>query len=262
MREFILQYYEEFKQFMDLNSVMMPGINPIEEKPKNNENGKTPLAYVNSDEIRNRIVNVYYSPNLFLCPKIFQKSKLFHEYTHILDANQIPANFSYNEFRAIMSTYSEYHASQIELVCNIGFKDIHSFHKIDLSKTFVTNEDERINVETDYIHPMADSLVIIEKQTYDYYNLSDYDYYLNYHVFEAKTMYYLGKRNLCEKLSLRKIPDITDKLYGTFAYHIRKIEKLIKENDFSELYQARKELWDKYLEYFPYRNKDLLPKEP
>lgn len=262
MREFILQCYEEFKQFMDLNSVMIPSINPIEEKINNKENGETPLAYINSDEIRKPIVNLYYSPNLFLYSEIFQKSKLFHEFTHIIDANQIPAKFSYDEFRAIMATYSEYHASQIELACNVGFRNIHSFHKINLSKTFVTYEDRKIKIETDYLHPMADSLVIIEKDSVAYFKLSDYEYYLNYSVFEAKTMYYLGKKNFCAKYSITKTADITDKSYGIFAPNIRKIEKLILEKDFSNLYQARKSLWNQYLISFPYNNQESLPKEP
>lgn len=96
MKEFILQCYEEFKQFMDLNSVMMPSINPIEEKTNNNENGKTPFAYINADEIKMPTVDLYYSPNLYLYSEVFQKSKLFHEFTHILDANLIPIDFSYD----------------------------------------------------------------------------------------------------------------------------------------------------------------------
>lgn len=262
MREFILKYYEEFKQFMDLNSVIMPSINPIEEKTNNNENGKTPFAYINADEIKMPTVDLYYSPNLFLYSEVFQKSKLFHEFTHILDANLIPIDFSYDEFRAIMATYSEYHASQIELACNIGFRNIHSFHKINLSKTFVINESKKIKIETDYLHPMADSLVIIEKDSNAYFNLSDYEYYLNYSVFEAKTMYYLGKKNFCAKYSITKNVDITDKSYGIFTPYIRRIEKLILEKEFSNLYQARKSLWNQYLNSFPYIHQELLPKEP
>lgn len=262
MKDFILGCYEDFKQYMDLKNTIMPTINPIEEKSINNEKGKTPFAYINSDEIKMPTVDLYYSPNLFLYSEVFQKSKLFHEFTHILDANLIPMDFSYDEFRAIMATYSEYHASQIELACNIGFRNIHSFHKINLSKTFVINENKKIKIETDYLHPMADSLVIIEKASDAYFNLSDYEYYLNYSVFEAKTMYYLGKKNFCAKYSITKTADITDKSYGIFAPNIRKIEKLILEKDFSNLYQARKSLWVQYLISFPYNNKESLPKEP
>lgn len=247
---------------MDLKDDIMPVLNPIQESNNFSENGKIPLAYINSDEIRNRIVNLYYSSNLLMCPVIFQKSKFFHEFTHILDANLISTNFSYDEFRAIMATYSEYHASQIELACNIEFRNIHSFHKINLSKTFVTYENRKIKIETDYLHPMADSLVIIEKDSDAYSNLPDYEYYLNYSVFETKTMYYLGKKNFCAKYSITKTADIIDKSYGIFTPYIRIIEKLILEKDYSQLYDARKNLWKKYLDYFSYKNKILLPKEP
>lgn len=261
MKDFILACYEEFKQYMDLKNTTMPTINPIEEKSINGEEGKTPFAYINADEIKMPTVDLYYSPNLFLYSEVFQKSKLFHEFTHILDANLIPIDFSYNEFRAIMATYSEYHASQIELACNIGFRNILSFYKINLSKTFVINESKKIKIETDYLHPLADSLVIIEKDPNAYFNLSDYEYYLNYSVFESKTMYYLGKK-FCAKYSITKTADITDKSYGIFTPYIRKIEKLILEKEFSNLYQERKSLWKKYLDHFPYQNKYLLPKEP
>lgn len=262
MKDFILQCYEEFKQYMDLKNTSMPVIKPIEEKDNNNENGRTPFAYINSDEIRMPTVNIYYSNKLFLYSEIFQKSKLFHEFTHILDANLIPQSFSYEEFRAIMATYSEFHASQIELAYNIGFRNIHSFHKINLSKTYVIYEDKKVKIETDYLHPLADALVIIEKDFNSYYDLSAYDYFLNYCIFEAKTMYYLGKKNFCSRFSLGKTADLTDKSYGEFSPYIIEIETLIKGNNLLQLYQSRKKLWNKYLDYFLFHDQSLLPIEP
>lgn len=262
MNNFIYKCYDEFKKFMDLKEDILPNLNIIVQEADGEATGKSSLAFVNVDEVLANTVNLYINPIIFSYKEEFQKSIMFHEFTHILDAVTLFKPLPYNEMVALLSTYSEYHASQMELACNIGFKSIHSYKKLNLDKTFVAYENKMIKIEMDYLHPLADALCIIDKDTYFYYDLDIYDYYLNYSVFETKSMYYLGKRNLCERISLKKIADITDKSFDQFASYIRNMENCIESENFNSLIIARKQLWNKYTSNFICKNQNLLPGAP
>lgn len=253
MDGFILKCYEEYKTFMDIKEELLPSINPIEIGISKRDNGKCIYAYINEDEIGNNPMNLYYSSDLFNCHKTFQKAKLFHEFTHILDGFELIKKYS-KFLLPIMNTYSEYHASQIELASNIGFKNIHCFHKFNIDKTFVYDQDRKIKITSDYISPASDALAIIGVSSNSYYDLSEYDYYLNYKTFETKTMYYLGKKNFCLKYSIKNVPDLTKKWYGNFYPFIYEVEQTIINCDFEKMSDVRNRLWRQYYVTFPFKN--------
>jgi hypothetical protein len=231
MKNFVFECYNNYKTFMCLNDDVLPKINPIIQKQEGKD-GWIPLAYVNADEVLLPIVNLYINPRLFDCPKQFQQAKLYHEFTHILDANTMFKDYKYRDLEALLSTYSEYHASQIELACNIGFKNVHSIRKINLEKTFVSNEKSTCKIQDDYLLPLVEACCIIDKPDDQYYNLSVYDYYGYYSAFEARTLYYLGKQQLCEKISIKKIANITESNYREFAPYIIEIKKTYRKQRF------------------------------
>lgn len=259
MEDFILNCYEDFKNFMEVKQDDLPDLNPILVNTYKQNSGKSPYAYINEDEIGENPIKLYYSQELLPnCHQTFQKAILFHEFTHILDGINFSSLYSGKELASIMATYSEYHAAQIELASKVGFRSIHSCYKMNLSKTFVYAQNQKIKIETDYLHPASDALTIIDESNDAYYNLNEYDYFLNYKTFEAKTMYYLGKKNFCQRYSLKKVPDLTSKWYGHFYPYIQEIEQCIINNKFNQLFVARKELWGKYISHFFYVNMDSL----
>ena len=242
MKDCILNYYEEYKKFMCLEKDILPAINPVELSVEDTENV---YAYVDVDNVKKSVVDVYYRSDLSNKKIIFQKSKLFHEFTHILDAVTIFANYQGKEFRLLMHTYSEYNASQIELACGIGMKSIKALLQIDLRYIKAYNNENAVNIESDYICHLADAAVIINQSLDDYCNLTEYEYYSKYKNFETKTMYYLGKKNFCSMISSVKIADITSKTYGDFYPFIYEIEQAIIKKDFDRLISAREKLWQK-----------------
>lgn len=261
MKEFVLECYKEYAKFMDIGNDVLPDINPISQNSNNKNNGKSPYAYIDDGEIGDNPINLYYSQILCDCHKTFQKAILFHEFTHIYDETIFWSIYDKKELSSIMATYSEYHAAQIELACKVGFRSIHSCYKINLSKTYVYAQNKKIKIEIDYIHPVSDALTIVEQPSDSYINLDEYDYFLNYKIFEAKTMYYLGKKNFCQKYSLKKISDMTSTWYKEFYPFVRDIENIINDKKYSELILARKALWEKYISYFPYNNINSLLKK-
>lgn len=254
MKEFIFQCYEEYKKFVNIKGCILPSIHPVLQNVHEQKDGKSSYAYINNDEIGNDPINLYYSKSLFDFHDTFKKAILFHEFTHVFDGIIFYSSYNEKDLSSIMATYSEYHASQIELAYKAGFRNIHSCYKIDLSKTYIYSENQKIKIESDYIHPVSDALTIIEEPNNSYYDLSNYDYYLNYKVFEVKTMYYLGKKNFCKKYSLKNIPDLTIKWYGAFYPSVQKIEQCIINKDFDSLILARKGLFGKYFSTFEFHN--------
>lgn len=254
MKEFILECYKEYVKFIDIGNNILPGINPISQNSNNQNNDKSSYAYNDDSEMGNNPINLYYSQMLCDCHKTFQKAVLFHEFTHICDETIFLSIYDKKELSSIMATYSEYHAAQIELACKVGFRNIHACYKMNLSKTFVYSENKKIKIETDYTYPASDALIIIEQPKDKYYNLDNYNYFLCYKTFEAKTMYYLGKRKFCEKYSLKKIPDLTSTWYGDFYPYVQKLEECMLNKNFKELILARKRLFEKFFSTFSFCN--------
>lgn len=249
MKDIILDWYEEYKTFMCLKSDSLPQINPIMKSDLN----KKIFAYINNDEIGYDIINLYYNYKLLSgCHINYQKSILFHEFTHILDGVKLLESYDNKNFVAIMATYSEYHASQIELACNIGYKNIHLLNKMNLSKTIVVNKNEKIEANNEYTIPLSLALLISEAEKSSFLNLTEIEYFSKYKKFESNTMYYLGKKNFCKKVSSVKEPDLTKKFYKNFYPYIHNIEECIINNKFNLLFDSRHKLWEEYISYFPF----------
>lgn len=260
MQNYITGTYSEFLDFMNIPPQLMPEIHLIENKDEINKNV---IAFVNNDEIKFPVTNLYYNPDLLVASDDYKKAKLFHEFTHILDYIVLHERFSTDQLNSILATYSEYHASQIELLRNIGvgnIKDIKTIDKLDVDETYVWCKESKISLTEDYLSPLADSSVVIGRSRYYYYTTKAVEYFSKYKEFEAKTMYYLGKQSVCFMLSQKIIADITDKTYGEFSSCIRKIEKCIKNKEFDVLKEVRNELWNKYTSTFPCLYGNHLPK--
>lgn len=249
----ILTFYEEYKKYMDLQDNIFPELTPVLEE----DNIINTLAHINTDEMTSKNVNLYYCLKLFGFSEQFQKAKLFHEFTHILDYINLSKCYNGENLAKILSIYSEYHASQIELACNVGFRNIHTFYKINLDKTYVETETGRLKIENDYLKPMADALIIIEKPSDVYLDLPCDKYFYQFKKFEANTMYYLGKQNFCSTFSLKRIPSITRKSYGDFYPCINNIENCIKNKDFDKLPSLEKSLFSEF--YNKFKNNDFEP---
>ena len=257
MTDKILKFYEECKLYMDLQNNSLPNLNLILEDNDIIDS----LAHINSDEVTLENANLYYCTKLFEYSEQFQKAKLFHEFTHILDFINLSNQYKDEDLDKILNTYSEYHVSQIELACNVGFRSIHAFHKINLDKTYVATDVGKSKIENDYLKPMADALVIIEKPFDTYLNLSCEEYFCCFKKFETNTMYYLGKQNFCSTFSLKRIPSITRKSYGDFYSCISNIENCIKNKEIDKLPLLEKSLLEKFYEKYPNKDFELLIKE-
>ena len=247
MTDKILEFYKEYKIFLDLENVTMPDIVPV----LKDNNIINDFAHIDLNDANLKTVPLYYTSKLFNYADRFQKSKFFHEFTNVLDFVTFFHDYDLENLNAILNIYSEYHASQIELACNVGFRNIHSIYKINLDKTYIETDTGRVKIETDYINQMANASNILDQQKDFYINLPCNEYYYKYKIFELNTMYYLGKYNFCDRISDKQIVDMTQQQYGDFYKCIFDINQSIKNKEFKKMLPLKKSLFKKFYERYP-----------
>ena len=245
MQNFILNCYKEYKLFMNIKEGVLPQIFPITHEQEHS------LAHICEDDIGTEPMNIYYKDELFKYNETYIKSILFHEFTHIYDGISLKSKVNDIQFSTFMALYSEYHASQIELLCNLGYKNIKSIKKIDLSQVVLSYENEKIDINSYLAIPMSNASLIIDKPSDAYYNLPCDEYFAKYKEFEVKTMYYLGKKNICFTVSTTPRADITKKIYQNFYPYISNIETDILNKNINLLCVHRKQLWENFISIYP-----------
>lgn len=258
--EFVDKCYNDFKIFIGIGrkNNILPKIK--QDIMREEVFSYSPLIYANTNEILKPIVTLYINPQLFKYNKQFQKSKLFHEFTHIFDANTKCKHMSSEAMESILSTYSEHHASQIELFCNVGFTNLGEIRQIDIDKTFIYEEYEKISVRNSYLHPFGAAVNVIDKKRFEYFFLSPSQYYSKYSFFESNAMYYMGKRDATYVLHQKFIPNIDYSKFGEFAPFLQIIRTDIINKDFNKLILDRNALWHKFTKKLKTCRKLNLPK--
>lgn len=161
-------------------------------------NNKNSFAYFEYEELLENTNILYIDTNLFNYDDDFAKSILFHEFTHLNDFNYLKDKFNKIQLLKLMQTYSEYHASQIELLSQLYNSLIGIQKRVNKNqKIWYKNEQQSINEHL--IYPLADGTAILDASYNDFTNLSDEDFYKK--CLNARTfmMYYFGKLDACNK---------------------------------------------------------------
>ena len=263
MIKYVFKCYDEYMKFMGIAKRNMPKICPVIFDSVNaSDKQKRAWAYINSDEIVENIVKLNISSNLKNMPQDFQRQILFHEFTHILDANIFFSKYRNNRiFQNVMSTFSEYHAAQIEVSRGVGLKSWKIERKEDLENLNLMHRDKKMRIEERYLQSLADALVVIDCSCDSYYELSAVEYFFKYSCFEVNTMNYLGIYHFCTRISNKKIPSLIDTVYTDFAPYIRQIETDILEGEFEKLVISRNNLWKYYKSHFSCKEQFILPEK-
>lgn len=215
----IKQYYKEFKDFIGCTA-SLPQIKPIKIYYDNNI-----LAYVDLNEIRQEEIPLYYTDELVKQPIQCVKSKIFHEFTHIYDANIQFANMSSNSLADIMNTYSEFHASQVEMLVALGYKKFPTqrvkFN--DSTKLFSMNE---YKVPYEYVLDELNYCLIEYPEIDEYSSLTDTEFLQRFYKSLKHMMYFLGKYYIYQNLH-ENARNINFKIFGDFADAISTAYKIL-----------------------------------
>ena len=223
----------------------LPNINPIMITDNNI------LAYIDSDNATNPIVPLYVSDILFSYNDQYIKSILFHEFTHIYDANITFKEIIDNEnLISAINAYTEYHASQIEILSNIGYNSIFKKNKFNINAK-IYYKNEMMDIEHYLVYPLSDATLILNKERYAYINLSNDEYNLKYVRAAKNIWYYLGKYNICEIYANRQPCNMFFE-FGIFENDIKKIYIALKAMNFEQIQKEIKNYTTHYMTYFKF----------
>ena len=235
----IHKYYDDFKKFM--LSEQLPEIE-IKRLLENNVYAKLN----HNDLIKGRyILNI--NIDLFKYNEKFIKSILFHEFTHIHDFYLIHSNFTNEETLNLMTSYSEYNASRIELISQFGIDNIKSITKRFSNNFNVVYKNETIKIDEYVIYPLASAMGIIESERKSFNNLSDFEYAEQFVTSEKFMMYSYGKLDAANKYLDTPLPDIYLKNKTVFYHELEQLHNILNMDvDLKMRYHFIKEYLDKY----------------
>ena len=223
----INQLYEEFKSFIKENN--MPLIVPVE-KPSNKNRIDT-FAFIEKEYIRNIAVPIVYDKSLFDYNEDFIKSIFFHEFTHIYDANIRFKNLNDDDFNIVMDTYSEYHASQIEMGISLNMKnknDIVTLSSKLKSKTNIFYRNNFEDIKTYILIPLSDIITVLCQRKGSCIDMSNDEFAKQFVKMKKNIFYYYGKYDLYIKYSEKNMPDLLIKNCPKFIDRISEIHNAVK----------------------------------
>ena len=210
------------------------------------------FAYTNNSEMEDAIsqkepITLHYHEDLFTYLPKYRNAILLHEFTHISDFLKFR---KYEQLSIIMSTYSEFHATQMEFMKLCGIHRITTKCKKPLN-TIICFQDKKITIKEYIDFLVAEVLEILNEDisTLDENMQAANAVALVKHLmffFGAVSFYYDSQRELLvQYFSLfDKFGDYTSifmKLYGnvvigqSFKYDMKGYVNLIKEINFKYL---------------------------
>lgn len=115
--------YSEYKNFIGNQKLPDFEIVPFS-RLKTNNSTEASITFKDKKYILNIEQHVF-----TIKPKT-TKSVLFHEFTHILDETTLLQQLRYEDRKTLLHAYTEYHATQIEMMCACNFKNINDNRRL------------------------------------------------------------------------------------------------------------------------------------
>lgn len=248
------QYYEQYKNFIKENN--MPTIYPVI-IPKSESERKNSFAYVKAELLRKNIVPIMYKESAFEYNEVFSKSIFFHEFTHIYDANFKFKDLNEEDFITVMNTYSEYHASQIEMGIQFDMKnknDIFRLHSKIKQKNFLFYKDKIKDIKSYILVPYQEIVITLNQTKKNFSKLSNDELASLYKIIEKNIFYYYGKYDFYCKYSELKMEDMLLKSCSQFKNEISHMHNLVKSKNVTdntnEIKLAIKKFKIEFIKYF------------
>lgn len=251
-KEKIYNYYDEYKKFMRVDK--MPLIVPVEKHKTHNCDS---FASLDKDFIQGQGVPIIYVDSLLNYDESFIKSIFFHEFTHIYDANIKFINLDKSSLNVVMDSFSEYHASQIEMASQLGMKNKNDV--FTLSGKFKTGckmkyKEEITDIQNYILYSLADITNVLVNPQGSFSNMPEYLFLKQYVDTERRIFYYYGKYDLYTKYSGKNMSDLLINNCSEFSKEINNIHSILKSknviNNIDSMKFAIQDFKEKYFEHF------------
>lgn len=232
----IAPFYEEYKDFM-----LFYNLPKFEVKPYNGTEKKSATTSISYS--KNKFV-LSIEQHQFTLARGTIKSLLFHEFTHIYDYTTILPDLSYSERNELLHAYTEYHATQVEMMCACDFKKVNDIKRID-NEQIIYNGNCPMNIidylifeKQDYLETVKelvtqkctihDEIMVIVHSIYYQSKMDFFNKYCSFNISEVTDIY--SAQNICGDKFVQLISLITNS------------EKLNKKEQFVSQYNLFKEV--------------------
>ena len=241
MYKFISKTYNEFKIFIEADT--LPDIE-IELFAEDNN----VYAFFDTDELSVKEYKIHVNHKLFDCHERYVRSILFHEFTHLYDHIVLEDVFDNDEL-ASMTDYTEYHASQIEMLSQL-YTDIKDIKVKKKASSTIWYANNNVDINHYLIYPLVDMATITQQDINVMSNLNSNKFAKRFVRAKTCAVYYFAKLDVCSKYIDGTIIDLFTPEYPFFE-DFNELHNILNNNTLGLKQKAyRLKVWNGY-----FRNK-------
>lgn len=211
--DIIYKYFDEFKKEQKCEKLPKFSIDQ-------NDNGDS-FGRFDFNELQNKQYILHLNCKLGNYPDQFIKSILWHEFTHFYDYCELKNKLNSDDLLTYMTSDSEYHAAQNELMCQIKYSLINC-RKVTL---YYKNEEYTLK---DYMISTLSNLTAIANADRNKYQDYTEEQLLRECISAQKFLfYYLGKLKIAQEFSQDEIIDLLPNINSVFQSNFNTIKTVL-----------------------------------
>lgn len=223
--DIIYKYFDEFKKEQKCEDLPNFSIDQ-------NDNGDS-FGRFDFNELQNKQYILHLNCKLGNYPDQFIKSILWHEFTHFYDYCELKNKLNSDDLLTYMTSDSEYHAAQNELMCQIKYSLINC-RKVTL---YYKNEEYTLK---DYMISTLSNLTAIANADRNKYQDYTEEQLLRECISAQKFLfYYLGKLKIAQEFSQDEIIDLLPNINSVFQSNFNTI-KIVLDLTLSDIEKGTK----------------------
>lgn len=211
--DIIYKYFDEFKKEQKCEKLPKFSIDQ-------NDNGDS-FGRFDFNELQNKQYILHLNCKLGNYPDQFIKSILWHEFTHFYDYCELKNKLNSDDLLTYMTSDSEYHAAQNELMCQIKYS------LINCRKVTLYYKNEEYTLE-DYMISTLSNLTAIANADRNKYQDYTEEQLLRECISAQKFLfYYLGKLKIAQEFSQDEIIDLLPNINSVFQSNFNTIKTVL-----------------------------------
>lgn len=211
--DIIYKYFDEFKKEQKCEKLPKFSIDQ-------NDNGDS-FGRFDFNELQNKQYILHLNCKLGNYPDQFIKSILWHEFTHFYDYCELENKLVADDLLTYMTSHSEYHAAQNELMCQIKYS------LINKKKVVLYYKNEEYTIQDYMILALSNLTAIVDVNRDKYQNYTEEQLLRECISAQKFLFYYLGKLKIAQGFSQEEIIDLLSNENSVFQGNFNTIKTVL-----------------------------------